>query len=109
MGACTAPPNLCIVTQYIPRGSLFKLLHRTPGFQPDERRRLQMALDIARGMVRSAHGGAAQHGGQQGGAVSLAAARRQLRRSLGRPSRLVEAARCLGARRAQVLSRSACL
>lgn len=50
MGACTAPPNLCIVTQYIPRGSLFKLLHRTPGFQPDERRRLQMALDIARGM-----------------------------------------------------------
>lgn len=32
-------------------GSLFKLLHRTPAFNPDERRRLQMALDIARGMV----------------------------------------------------------
>jgi len=31
-------------------GSLFKLLHRTPAFNPDERRRLQMALDIARGM-----------------------------------------------------------
>lgn len=35
-------------------GSLFKLLHRTPAFNPDERRRLQMALDIARGMVRCA-------------------------------------------------------
>jgi hypothetical protein len=43
---------LCIVTQFVPRGSLFKLLHRTPAFNPDERRRLQMALDIARGMVR---------------------------------------------------------
>ena len=43
-------PNLCIVTQYVPRGSLFRLLHRTPSFQPDERRRLQMALDVCRGM-----------------------------------------------------------
>ena len=50
MGAITRPPSLCIVTQYVARGSLFKLLHRTPTFQPDERRRLQMALDIARGM-----------------------------------------------------------
>lgn len=54
MGACTSAPNLCIVTQFAPRGSLFKLLHRTPAFQPDERRRLQMALDVARGMVRAA-------------------------------------------------------
>lgn len=28
MGACTQPPNLCIVTQFVPRGSLFRLLHR---------------------------------------------------------------------------------
>ena len=28
MGACTHPPNLCIVTQFVPRGSLFRLLHR---------------------------------------------------------------------------------
>lgn len=28
MGACTEPPNLCIVTQFVPRGSLFRLLHR---------------------------------------------------------------------------------
>jgi hypothetical protein len=52
LGAVTQPPHLCIVTQFVPRGSLFKLLHRTPAFNPDDRRRLQMALDIARGMVR---------------------------------------------------------
>lgn len=51
LGAVTQPPHLCIVTQFVPRGSLFRLLHRTPAFNPDERRRLQMALDIARGMV----------------------------------------------------------
>ena len=28
MGACTQPPNLSIITQFVPRGSLFKLLHR---------------------------------------------------------------------------------
>ncbi|KAL4448958.1 hypothetical protein ABPG77_007675 [Micractinium sp. CCAP 211/92] len=50
LGAVTQPPHLCIVTQFVPRGSLFRLLHRTPAFNPDERRRLQMALDIARGM-----------------------------------------------------------
>ena len=29
MGACMHPPNLCIVTQFVPRGSLFRLLHRS--------------------------------------------------------------------------------
>ena len=28
MGACTQPPNLSIITQFVPRGSLFRLLHR---------------------------------------------------------------------------------
>lgn len=28
MGACTQPPHLCIVTQFVARGSLFRLLHR---------------------------------------------------------------------------------
>jgi hypothetical protein len=52
MGACSKPPNLCIVTQYVSRGSLFKLLHRSEAnpINMDERRRLQMALDVARGM-----------------------------------------------------------
>ncbi|RDX89886.1 putative serine/threonine-protein kinase SIS8, partial [Mucuna pruriens] len=44
MGAVTRPPNLSIVTEFLPR-----LLHR-PNSQLDERRRLKMALDAARGM-----------------------------------------------------------
>ena len=28
MGACTQTPNLSIITQFVPRGSLFRLLHR---------------------------------------------------------------------------------
>ena len=28
MGACTQAPNLSIVTQFAPRGSLFRILHR---------------------------------------------------------------------------------
>ena len=51
IGACTQPPDLCIITQYVPRGSLFKLLHRSnAGSQLDHKRKLRMALDVARGM-----------------------------------------------------------
>ncbi|KAK9814388.1 hypothetical protein WJX72_005059 [[Myrmecia] bisecta] len=50
MGACTQPPNLCIVTQFVPRGSLFKILHRSPTVPLDDRRRMRIALDVARGM-----------------------------------------------------------
>ncbi|XP_042468008.1 probable serine/threonine-protein kinase SIS8 [Zingiber officinale] len=49
MGAITRVPNLSIVTEFLHRGSLFRLIHR-PNNQLDERRRLRMALDIARGM-----------------------------------------------------------
>ncbi|XP_047319996.1 serine/threonine-protein kinase EDR1-like [Impatiens glandulifera] len=49
MGAVTHPPNLSILTEYLPRGSLYKLLHRS-GNQLDERRRMKMALDVAKGM-----------------------------------------------------------
>ncbi|CAN1856375.1 Probable serine/threonine-protein kinase SIS8 [Linum perenne] len=49
MGAVTRSPNLSIVTEFLPRGSLYRLLHR-PNNQLDERRRLRMALDAARGM-----------------------------------------------------------
>ncbi|MCO5600010.1 hypothetical protein L7F22_054118 [Adiantum nelumboides] len=49
MGAVTAPAHLSIVTEFLPRGSLFRLLHRnTQGM--DWRRRSRMALDVARGM-----------------------------------------------------------
>lgn len=49
MGAVTRAPHLSIVTEFLPRGSLYKLLHR-PNNQLDVRRRLRMALDTARGM-----------------------------------------------------------
>ncbi|KAK9068436.1 hypothetical protein SSX86_012550 [Deinandra increscens subsp. villosa] len=51
MGVVTQPPNLSIVTEYLPRGSLFRLLHK-PGPKKilDEQHRLRMAFDVAKGM-----------------------------------------------------------
>ncbi|KAL5559267.1 hypothetical protein UlMin_035478 [Ulmus minor] len=49
MGAVTRSPHFSILTEYLPRGSLYRLLHR-PNFQLDEKRRLRMALDVAKGM-----------------------------------------------------------
>ncbi|KAJ3681573.1 hypothetical protein LUZ60_016062 [Juncus effusus] len=51
MGVVTEPPNLSIVTEYLPRGSLYKLLHKSSTREYlDERRRLNMAFDVAKGM-----------------------------------------------------------
>ncbi|KAG8076154.1 hypothetical protein GUJ93_ZPchr0006g44734 [Zizania palustris] len=49
MGAVTCVPNLSIVSEFLPRGSLFRLIH-WPNNQLDERRRIRVALDVARGM-----------------------------------------------------------
>ncbi|XP_076956617.1 uncharacterized protein LOC143631878 isoform X2 [Bidens hawaiensis] len=49
MGAVTSPHQLCIVTEFLPRGSLFRILQRNAD-RLDRKRRLQMAIDIARGM-----------------------------------------------------------
>ncbi|KAF8118205.1 hypothetical protein N665_0006s0197 [Sinapis alba] len=49
MGAVTRPPNFSILTEFLPRGSLYRLLHR-PNHQLDEKRRMRMALDVAKGM-----------------------------------------------------------
>lgn len=49
MGAVTRPPNLSIVTEFLPRGSLYRLIHR-PNIQIEEKRRIRMALDVAKGM-----------------------------------------------------------
>ncbi|GAV70848.1 Pkinase_Tyr domain-containing protein/PAS_9 domain-containing protein [Cephalotus follicularis] len=49
MGAVTSPQRLCIVTEFLPRGSLFRLLQRNTT-KLDWRRRIHMALDIARGV-----------------------------------------------------------
>ncbi|KAI4996223.1 hypothetical protein ZWY2020_046814 [Hordeum vulgare] len=45
MGAITRVPNLSIVTEFLPRGSLFRLIHR-PNNLLDEKKRLRMALDV---------------------------------------------------------------
>ncbi|KAH6798859.1 Protein kinase superfamily protein [Perilla frutescens var. frutescens] len=51
MGAVTEPPNLSIVTEYLSRGSLYRLLHKHGAREVlDERRRLSMAYDVAKGM-----------------------------------------------------------
>ncbi|XP_011074274.1 serine/threonine-protein kinase CTR1 isoform X1 [Sesamum indicum] len=51
MGAVTKRPHLSIVTEYLPRGSLFRLIHRpAAGEILDQRRRLRMALDVAKGV-----------------------------------------------------------
>lgn len=48
MGACLGPADLCLVTEYMPRGSLYDLLHRRKR-QVKGRRLLTMARDIAEG------------------------------------------------------------
>ncbi|XP_042014464.1 serine/threonine-protein kinase CTR1-like isoform X3 [Salvia splendens] len=51
MGAVTEPPNLSIVTEYLSRGSLYRLLHKHGAREVlDERRQLSMAYDVAKGM-----------------------------------------------------------
>eukprot|EP00249_Psilotum_nudum_P022895 c28683_g3_i1 orf=411-3836(+) len=50
MGAVTRSPNLSIVTEFLPRGSLYRLIHRPNSQLDDERRRMRMALDVAKGM-----------------------------------------------------------
>ncbi|KAK8552126.1 hypothetical protein V6N13_120549 [Hibiscus sabdariffa] len=51
MGAVTKRPHLSIVTEYLPRGSLYRLIHRpAAGETMDQRRRLRMALDVAKGI-----------------------------------------------------------
>ncbi|KAE8800457.1 putative serine/threonine-protein kinase [Hordeum vulgare] len=49
MGAVLSQQRLCIVTEFLPRGSLFRLLRTNIG-KLDPRRRVNMAIDIARGM-----------------------------------------------------------
>ncbi|KAL4560187.1 hypothetical protein LXL04_032336 [Taraxacum kok-saghyz] len=49
MGSVTSLQHLCIVTEFLPRGSLFRVLHRNTT-RLDLKRCLHMAIDIARGM-----------------------------------------------------------
>ncbi|KAL4557907.1 hypothetical protein LXL04_036101 [Taraxacum kok-saghyz] len=45
MGAVTRPPTLSIITEFLPRGSLYRIIHR-PHCQIDEKRRIKIALDV---------------------------------------------------------------
>ncbi|TYH23592.1 hypothetical protein ES288_A03G025900v1 [Gossypium darwinii] len=49
MGAVYSQERLAIVTEFLPRGSLFKALHKN-NQALDVKRRMRMALDVARGM-----------------------------------------------------------
>lgn len=56
LGACEVSPNLCLVMEYCPRGSLDRLLRDAAqggggGRQLDRRRRVRIALQAARGIA----------------------------------------------------------
>lgn len=51
IGACNSPPNLVVISQYMPRGSLHDLLHGAAGVVVDTAQAVRFALDIARGMA----------------------------------------------------------
>jgi integrin-linked kinase len=50
LGACNQPPNLVIISQLMPFGSLYDVLHGETGIVVDQNQALRFALDIARGM-----------------------------------------------------------
>lgn len=49
MGASTIPPEVCIITEYMPRGSLYQQLHDDSVDLPWNRTK-QLALGTAKGM-----------------------------------------------------------
>eukprot|EP00252_Welwitschia_mirabilis_P027989 TRINITY_DN9886_c0_g1_i1.p1 TRINITY_DN9886_c0_g1~~TRINITY_DN9886_c0_g1_i1.p1 ORF type:complete len:856 (-),score=182.72 TRINITY_DN9886_c0_g1_i1:397-2964(-) len=52
LGACTKPPHLSMVTEYMEMGSLYYLIHASgQGKKLSWRRRLKMLRDICRGMM----------------------------------------------------------
>lgn len=48
LGACLIPPDICILMEYMPKGSLYRILHTQVELQWELLNR--MALDAARGM-----------------------------------------------------------
>jgi integrin-linked kinase len=51
IGACNSPKNLVTITQFMPRGSLYDLLHSAGGIVVDTAQAIRFALDIAKGMA----------------------------------------------------------
>lgn len=50
IGCVNSPPNLVVVNQWMPYGSLFQVLHVGSSLVVDSHRALQFAIDVARGM-----------------------------------------------------------
>ncbi|KFD49115.1 hypothetical protein M514_10057 [Trichuris suis] len=48
---CNQPPNLVTVSQYMPFGSLYNILHEQSAIVVDHAQALKFAIDIARGMA----------------------------------------------------------
>lgn len=52
VGCCNSPPNLVVITQYLPYGSLYKVLHQDQGdIVLDTMQALKWALDITKAMA----------------------------------------------------------
>lgn len=51
IGCCNEPPSLIVVSQYLPLGSLYSVLHERKQFVVDTQQAVKFALDIARGMA----------------------------------------------------------
>lgn len=51
IGCCNQPPSLVVVTEYMPLGSLYNILHQNKTRVVDNHQALTFALDIARGMA----------------------------------------------------------
>ncbi|OXA52679.1 integrin-linked protein kinase [Folsomia candida] len=50
IGCCNAPPDLVVISQFMPFGSLYNVLHQNTNVVVDSVQALKFALDIARGM-----------------------------------------------------------
>jgi integrin-linked kinase len=51
IGCCNSPPNLVVISQFVPVGSLYQVLHEGSGLVVDTSRALQFAIDVAKGMA----------------------------------------------------------
>jgi len=51
IGCCNSPPNLVVISQYVPLGSLYQILHESSGLVVDAAAGIQFAIDIAKGMA----------------------------------------------------------
>ena len=48
IGCCNSPPNLVVISQYVPMGSLYQVLHEGSGLVVDAGKAIQFAIDIAK-------------------------------------------------------------